>query len=103
MDSGARPWHKPIERPLLCQGRAEFIHRKAVTFRQADFSFPIPRRGGKCSSSRFGERGGSLTDCTPVASKISRNSEVNKGSRSWIKYRFPVRKPSAASLRLRAT
>ena len=38
---------------------------------------------------RFGERGGSFTDCTPVAPKISRNSAVNKGSRSWIKYRFP--------------
>jgi hypothetical protein len=35
--------------------------------------------------------------------RISRNSAVNKGSRSWIKYRLPIRKPSAASLRLRAT
>src|SRR4029077_5191403 len=28
---------------------------------------------------------------------------TEQGSRSWIKYRLPIRKPSAASLRLRAT
>src|SRR5215831_18757275 len=50
---------------------------------------------------RLGERGGSFTDCTPLASKISRNSAVNRGSRSWIKNLLPIRKPSAASLRLR--
>ena len=52
---------------------------------------------------KFGELGGSLTACTPALCRISRNSTVNRGSRSWIKYRFPVRKPSSASLRLRAT
>src|SRR5215469_12765043 len=31
-----------------------------------------------------------------------RNSAVNSGSRSWIKYRFPIRIPSSESVRFRA-
>jgi hypothetical protein len=38
---------------------------------------------------RLGERGGSFTDFTPLVPRVSRNSAVNNGSRSWIKYRFP--------------
>ena len=52
---------------------------------------------------RFGERGGSFTDCIPVPFRISWNSAVNKGSRSWIRYRFLIRKPSPASQRFLAT
>src|SRR5215831_16359142 len=52
---------------------------------------------------KLGERGGSFTACTPWPFTTWENSAVNKGSRSWIRYRFPARKPAAASLRLRAT
>ena len=52
---------------------------------------------------RFGERGGSFTGRTPLAAEVAENSSVNNGSRSWIKYRLPTRKPSAAPLRLRVT
>src|SRR5579859_2086516 len=38
---------------------------------------------------RFGERGGSFTGCTPVVASVSRNSAVNNGSRTWIRYLFP--------------
>jgi len=39
----------------------------------------------------------------PLVPRVSKNSGVNNGSRSWIKYRLPTRKPSPASLRLRDT
>ena len=32
-----------------------------------------------------GERGGNLTDATPTLAIVSRNSPVNRGSRSWIR------------------
>src|SRR5580658_7110850 len=46
---------------------------------------------------KFGDRGGSFTDSTPASAIIFKNSAVNSGSRSWIRYRFPVRMPSFAS------
>ena len=43
---------------------------------------------------RMGDLGGNFTDFTPTLPRISRNSSVNKGSRSWIRYRLPWRMPS---------
>src|SRR4030095_11692291 len=51
---------------------------------------------------RFGDRGGRRTTCTSAAASVSRKATVNRGSRSWIRKRFPVRKPSPTSVRLRA-
>src|SRR5215510_5061381 len=50
---------------------------------------------------RFGDRGGRRTTCTSAAASVSRKARVNRGSRSWIRKRFPVRKPSPTSVRLR--
>ena len=47
---------------------------------------------------RFGDRGGNFSDFTPALPISSRNSAVNSGSRSWIRYRVPLRMPSAASV-----
>src|SRR6516225_3901863 len=52
---------------------------------------------------RFGECGGSLTDSMPFVARIWTNSAVNKGSRSWIRYRFLFRIPSTASVRFLPT
>jgi hypothetical protein len=52
---------------------------------------------------KFGDRGGSFTAFTPLAASVPRNSAVNSGSRSWIRYLFPVKNPSPSSQRLRAT
>jgi len=41
------------------------------------------------------------TACAPAAARISWKARVNRGSRSWFRKRFPVRKPSPTSVRLR--
>src|SRR3954465_9055775 len=40
---------------------------------------------------RFGDCGGNFIAFTPTLARIHRNSVVNSGSRSWIRYRFPFR------------
>ena len=52
---------------------------------------------------RLGDRGGNFTHFTPTLPRISRNSAVNSGSRSWIRYRLPCRMPSGASVRFLPT
>jgi hypothetical protein len=52
---------------------------------------------------KFGDRGGSFTDFTPLTASVPRSSAVNSGSRSWIRYRCPVKNPSPSSQRLQAT
>src|SRR5262245_64957604 len=44
---------------------------------------------------RFGDRGGRRTTCTSAAASVSRKARVNRGSRSWIKKRFPGQKAIA--------
>jgi hypothetical protein len=51
----------------------------------------------------IGGMGRQAHDLHAAAASVSRNATVNSGSRSWIKKRLPVRKPSVASVRLRLT
>jgi hypothetical protein len=44
---------------------------------------------------RLGEHSGRFTDYTPLLASVFRNSAVNNGSRSWIKYSLPTTKLSA--------
>ena len=52
---------------------------------------------------RLGERAGSRTGVTPAAASVSRTASVKSGSRSWMRNRLPRRKPSSASVALRAS
>ena len=51
---------------------------------------------------KFGDRGGSRTLSTPSSSRIDRNTSLNFESRSMIRKRLPLRKPSSQSVRFLA-
>ena len=52
---------------------------------------------------QIGTSRGKFNVLTPVDARISVKCFVNTGSRSWIKYRMSLRKPSTGSVRFLAT
>jgi len=62
----------------------------------------LPIKRSMCGV-RFADRGGSRTAFMPSSSRHLRNDSLNFVSRSMIKYRVPLRKPSSKSVRFPQT